>query len=92
MVSWAGPAQMQARGGAARQMRSPSEARGLTIDATAISAFTPGDRVFHQKFGYGTVMGVEGDKLDIEFEKAGAKKVVAKFVSAADRAGDDVPF
>ena len=83
---------MQARGGAARQMRSPSEARGLTIDATAISAFTPGDRVFHQKFGYGTVLGVEGDKLDIEFEKAGAKKVVAKFVTPADRAGDDVPF
>jgi len=83
---------MQARGGAARQMQSPNEARGLTIDATAVSAFTQGDRVFHQKFGYGYVMGVEGDKLDIEFEKAGAKKVVAKFVSPADRAGDDVPF
>ena len=85
---------MQARGGAERQMRSPAETRGLTIDATAVSAFTQGDRVFHQKFGYGYVMGVEGDKLDIEFEKAGAKKVVAKFVSPADRAGeaDDVPF
>ena len=83
---------MQARGGAVRQMHTPSEARGLTIDATAVAAFSPGDRVFHQKFGYGTVMGVEGDKLDIEFEKAGAKKVVAKFVAPADRAGDDVPF
>jgi len=83
---------MQARGGATRQVQSPNEARGLTIDATAISAFSQGDRVFHQKFGYGYVMGVEGDKLDIEFEKAGAKKVVAKFVAAADRAGDDVPF
>jgi DNA helicase-2/ATP-dependent DNA helicase PcrA len=47
--------------------------------------------VFHQKFGYGYVMGIEGDKLDIEFEKAGAKKVVARFVVGADRA-DDVPF
>jgi len=57
-----------------------------------VSTFSQGDRVFHQKFGYGYVMGIEGDKLDIEFEKAGAKKVVAKFVTAADRAGDDVPF
>jgi DNA helicase-2/ATP-dependent DNA helicase PcrA len=57
----------------------------------ATSSFTAGDRVFHSKFGYGTVMGIEGDKLDIEFDKAGAKKVVAKFVVAADKA-DDVPF
>ena len=47
--------------------------------------------MFHTKFGYGTVMGIEGDKLDIEFDKAGAKKVVAKFVVPADKAGD-VPF
>ena len=50
-----------------------------------------GDRVFHNNFGYGYVMGIEGDKLDIEFEKAGSKKVVSKFIVAADRA-DDVPF
>ncbi|TYB80982.1 ATP-dependent helicase [Maritimibacter fusiformis] len=78
--------------GAARQTQSPSEARNLVIDATAISTFTKGDRVFHQKFGYGTVMGIEGDKLDIEFDKAGAKKVVARFIKPADRADDDVPF
>ena len=82
---------MQARS-AARQTRSPSEARNLVIDATAVASFTRGDRVFHQKFGYGTVMGIEGDKLDIEFDKAGAKKVVARFIKPADRAGDDVPF
>ena len=82
---------MQARG-AARGMQAPNEARNLVIDATAVSSFSKGDRVFHQKFGYGTVMGIEGDKLDIEFEKAGAKKVVARFITAADRAGDDVPF
>jgi DNA helicase II / ATP-dependent DNA helicase PcrA len=82
---------MQARG-AARGMQAPNEARNLVIDATAVSAFSKGDRVFHQKFGYGYVMGIEGDKLDIEFEKAGAKKVVARFIQSADRAGDDVPF
>jgi DNA helicase-2/ATP-dependent DNA helicase PcrA len=81
---------LQARAGE-RGMSQPREARNAVIDATALSAFTQGDRVFHQKFGYGYVMGIEGDKLDIEFEKAGAKKVVASFVTAADRV-DDVPF
>jgi DNA helicase-2/ATP-dependent DNA helicase PcrA len=36
-------------------------------------------------------MGIEGDKLDIEFDKAGAKKVVAKFVVPGAKA-DEVPF
>ena len=50
-----------------------------------------GQRVFHQKFGYGEIMGIEGDKLDIEFDHAGLKKIVARFVVDADSA-DDVPF
>jgi DNA helicase-2/ATP-dependent DNA helicase PcrA len=74
-----------------RPVAQPREARGVTIDATAVSAFTEGDRVFHQKFGYGRVVGIEGDKLDIDFEKAGMKKIVARFVVDADSA-DDVPF
>mgnify|MGYP005990104845 FL=1 len=81
---------LQARG-QARQMRQPAEAKNITIDMTAVSSFTAGDRVFHQKFGYGEVVGVEGDKLDIAFDKAGQKKVVARFIVAAD-AADDVPF
>ena len=39
-----------------------------------------GMRVFHQKFGYGKVKSLDGDKLDIEFEKAGRKKVMSSFV------------
>ena len=74
-----------------RPMSQPKESRNTVIDLDAVSSFTQGDRVFHQKFGYGYVMGIEGDKLDIEFEKAGSKKVIAKFIVAADRA-DDVPF
>ncbi|SHI98658.1 DNA helicase-2 / ATP-dependent DNA helicase PcrA [Palleronia salina] len=74
-----------------RPMRQPSEQRNMTIDLDAVSSFTDGDRVFHKKFGYGTVMAIEGDKLDICFDKAGQKKVVAKFIVDADRA-DDVPF
>jgi len=74
-----------------RGMSQPREANTTVIDLTAVSVHAEGDRVFHQKFGYGTVTGVEGDKLEINFDKAGAKNVVAKFVVAAERA-DDVPF
>ncbi len=71
-----------------RPVSQPAEARNTVIDATAISSYALGERVFHQKFGYGAVMGIEGDKLEIEFDKAGTKKVVARFICAAD----DVPF
>ena len=74
-----------------RGMAMPSEARNMTIDMDAVSAFTEGERVFHQKFGYGEVIGIEGDKLVIEFDKAGSKHVVARFIVGADKA-DDVPF
>ncbi|SJZ32260.1 DNA helicase-2 / ATP-dependent DNA helicase PcrA [Enhydrobacter aerosaccus] len=44
---------------------------------------TVGQRVFHQKFGYGRILAVDGNKLDIDFEKAGPKKVLDSFVDAA---------
>ena len=72
----------------ARGMSQPAEARNVTIDMAAVSSFTIGERVFHQKFGYGVIAGIEGDKLEIEFDKAGSKKVVSRFVTGAD----DVPF
>ena len=43
-----------------------------------------GQRVFHDKFGYGEVMGQEGNKLEIEFDKAGTKRVIDSFVQKAD--------
>ena len=43
--------------------------------------FSAGDRVFHQKFGMGNIRSIDGDKLEIAFDKAGHKKVVAGFVS-----------
>jgi DNA helicase-2/ATP-dependent DNA helicase PcrA len=46
-------------------------------------AFTPGQRVFHQKFGYGAVRAVDGDRLEIAFDKAGTKTVIHSFVQAA---------
>ena len=42
-----------------------------------------GDRVFHQKFGYGRILTVELNKLEIAFEKTGIKKVIASFVEPA---------
>ena len=45
-----------------------------------ISEFAVGDRVFHQKFGNGNVVVVDGNKLTIAFDKAGEKKVVDSFV------------
>ncbi|HCP82042.1 MAG TPA: DNA helicase II [Octadecabacter sp.] len=74
-----------------RPVSQSKEARGMTIDLSATSSFTTGERVFHQKFGYGEVMEIEGDKLVIEFDKAGEKKVVGKFIVSADKA-NDVPF
>jgi DNA helicase-2/ATP-dependent DNA helicase PcrA len=49
--------------------------------------FRTGDRVFHQKFGYGTVGAVSDDKLHITFDKAGSKMVIASFVAKADAEG-----
>jgi len=75
-----------------RGFTQPREARGVTIDAVALSPYGLGERVFHQKFGYGEIMAIEGDKLDIEFDHAGAKKVVARWVIPAHQAEGDVPF
>ena len=81
---------MQGRA-AARPLAQPREQRNVVIDLAAVSSFTDGDRVFHSKFGYGTVTEIEGDKLGVLFDKAGAKKLLASFVLAADLA-DDIPF
>jgi DNA helicase-2/ATP-dependent DNA helicase PcrA len=47
------------------------------------SAFSIGDRVFHQKFGNGNIRSIEGNKLTIDFDKAGQKRVLDGFVTAA---------
>ena len=60
--------------------------RANEMPSTARVAYKSGARIFHQKFGYGTVLAADGDKLDIEFDKAGGKKVLASFVLPADQA------
>ncbi|MGE0257552.1 MAG: ATP-dependent helicase [Alphaproteobacteria bacterium] len=70
---------------AARQSRSQrliesaaAPRRGQEI--RRVGGFAVGDRVFHQKFGYGTVRAVEDNKLAIDFEHAGDKNVMDAFV------------
>ena len=60
---------------------------GTLVESGPSGDFSRGERVFHRKFGYGTVQAVDGDRLDIAFDKAGAKKVIASFVVPEDRAG-----
>ncbi len=81
---------MQARA-VTRPAGQPRDTRRKVTDAEVLPVHVDGDRVFHQKFGYGTVIGSEGEKLEIRFDKAGIKRVVASFVSDADGV-DDIPF
>ncbi|HEX2137107.1 MAG TPA: hypothetical protein VHG30_14590, partial [Microvirga sp.] len=50
---------------------------------TGASAFAVGGRVLHSKFGPGTVAAVDGNKLTVDFDKAGRKMVLDSFVEAA---------
>ena len=43
--------------------------------------FAVGERIFHQKFGYGRIVAVEGNKLLVDFDKAGSKRVIDSFVN-----------
>jgi DNA helicase-2/ATP-dependent DNA helicase PcrA len=74
------------RGGYGPGWRRMAERRAGGIDdgyraSNNKTEFTPGERVFHQKFGMGNITHIDGDKLEIAFDKAGNKKVVAGFVS-----------
>ena len=44
------------------------------------SDYTVGERIFHLKFGYGRITAIDGNKLSIDFEKAGPKRVLDSFV------------
>jgi len=61
------------------RFRTPAP-RVTDVRPDASHGIASGARVFHQKFGYGTVLGVESDRLHINFEKAGEKRIMAHFV------------
>jgi DNA helicase-2/ATP-dependent DNA helicase PcrA len=70
------------RAGGISKRRTPLTIEGeLVAKSTGtVSAFSVGDRVFHQKFGNGNVVAVDGNKLTIHFDKAGEKRVVDSFI------------
>jgi DNA helicase-2/ATP-dependent DNA helicase PcrA len=55
----------------------------LTASDTSAADYSVGNRIFHQKFGYGRITRVDGNKLTIDFDKAGEKRVLDSFVSPA---------
>ena len=61
------------------------EAQAYSVQTSDPSAtqFARGERIFHQKFGYGRITHVEGNKLTVDFDKAGEKKVIDQFVQRA---------
>lgn len=91
--SYSSPGWKRAQTYTANQTPKPAYARRAVIegegrliataDPKAASGWSRGDRVFHQKFGYGHVRAVEGNKLVVTFDKAGEKKVIDTFVERA---------
>lgn len=66
--------------------RAPKDIEGHAVRRPAkdkASNYAVGERVFHNKFGYGAVKATEGTKLTVEFEKAGEKMVLDGFVQRA---------
>ncbi|HEY5306619.1 MAG TPA: 3'-5' exonuclease, partial [Pseudolabrys sp.] len=68
----------------ARRRGGPLEMEGeLVARSSGGSSFARGARVFHIKFGNGTIAAVDGNKLTVDFDKAGRKMVLDSFVSGA---------
>ena len=81
-----GPGWQRAAGTGSSFVREPArvvEARAsaVSIGNKGRSDVALGMRVFHQKFGYGAIVEIEGNKLEIEFETAGRKRVMDSFVT-----------
>jgi len=70
------------------QPRRSNAPRARQVVEDAVPVFELGERVFHQKFGYGAIIEVDGDKLCVAFEKSDTKNVMSGYVT---RPGD-VPF
>ncbi|RYE00559.1 MAG: DNA helicase II [Sphingomonadales bacterium] len=60
------------------------KASAISVGAKPRSDLSLGMRVFHQKFGYGAIAEIEGNKLEIDFETAGRKRVMDSFVSIGE--------
>ena len=72
-----------ARRGVAETPNTIESSGELLASSGGPSAFQIGQRVFHDKFGYGRVRSAEGSKVSVEFEKTGLKKVISTFLTVA---------
>jgi len=70
-------------GGGSRQAVIEGEGRLVAVSEPSAGSYKRGERVFHQKFGYGLVSAVEGNKLTVNFEHSGEKRVIDTFVTRA---------
>lgn len=70
--------------------KQPAQPHPITIDAQPVVSFCVGDRVFHQKFGNGTILGIAETTLTVQFA-TGFKNIKASYVQPAGGV-DDVPF
>ncbi len=78
-------------GGRRSRYRGAQGSAAPIIDGTAEpvgearkgAPLSPGQRVFHQKFGYGRIISVEGERLEVDFEQTAVKKIIASFVEPA---------
>jgi DNA helicase-2/ATP-dependent DNA helicase PcrA len=73
--------QAQQTAGAARNAPPTIEGELVASSADDSAGYELGERVFHEKFGYGHIADIDGNKLTVDFEKAGRKRVVASFVT-----------
>ena len=80
------PGWRRARAASARPTSSAplieGRATAVSVSAPGKSKFEIGARVFHQKFGYGKISSIEGQKLTVDFEHSGPKRVIDTFVEA----------
>ena len=77
---------MQANRGQAKSAGAPRTLEGqaeLIATSAGETGFAIGQRVFHDKFGYGRVISAEGTKLTVDFEKTNRKKVISTFLTPA---------
>ncbi len=77
---WQRAQKAHAEGTAQRSTPRIIEGELIATSDEAAQSYSVGERIFHQKFGYGTIATVDGNKLTIDFEKAGRKRVIDSFV------------
>ncbi len=81
--SYASPGWQRAQHNAHKNIDATSPRMTGASQRRAAGQVNYGQRIFHQKFGYGRIEGIEGSKLTVRFDKAGVKKVMENYVEPA---------